>query len=115
MESAASSGAVFSSIQFGSCIQLLDANLQVEWAPVNKGIIIRMSGRINDDEYMAFGVSGADGWSQMVGGDVTVAYVDDDGTSFHADDYFLSEYSQVSIHSTVYLILSAAATLSVTE
>ena len=96
MEPAASKGPVFSSIEFGSCIQLLDGNLQVEWAPVIKGVVIRMSGRINDDEYMAFGLSGADGWSQMGGGDVTVAYVDADGSSFHADDYFLSEYSQVS-------------------
>ena len=97
MESAASSGAVFSSIQFGSCIQLLDANLQVEWAPVNKGIIIRMSGRINDDEYMAFGISGAEGKTRMIGADVTVAYFNRDDSKFQADDYYLSAKSQVDI------------------
>ena len=32
--------------------------------------------RLNDGEYMAFGISGNEKKSQMIGGDVTVAWMD---------------------------------------
>ena len=45
---------------------------------------------------MSFGISGHDTKSQMVGGDVTVAWVDKDTLKGHARDYFLDAKSQCS-------------------
>lgn len=47
-------------------------------------------------EYMAFGLSGDSSRSKMVGGDVTVAWVDKDTLKGHAYDYFLDAKSQCS-------------------
>lgn len=47
-------------------------------------------------EYMAFGLSGDDAKSKMVGGDVTVAWVDKDTLKGHAIDYYLDAKSQCS-------------------
>lgn len=69
--------------------------MQVQWLAILEGVIIRLSARIADNEYMAFGLSGAEGRSQMIGGDVTVAYYDAGDDAFHADDYVLKAKSQV--------------------
>ena len=86
----------FSQIEFGSCIELLAGKMQVQWAAIVNGVIIRLSGRIDEKEYMAFGLSGAEGRTQMIGGDVTVAYLNAADGSFHVDDYILSAQSQVT-------------------
>jgi len=80
---------------FDSCIQLLNGRMQVQWEAVLDGVIIRLSARMDEDEYMAFGISGGEGRTRMIGGDVTVAYFNRDDAKFHADDYFLSAKSQV--------------------
>lgn len=47
-----------------------------------------------DGEYMSFGLSGSDGHSQMVGGDVAVAWVDKATLKGYAHDYYLDAKSQ---------------------
>lgn len=43
---------------------------------------------------MAFGISGAEGRSQMVYGDVVVAFYDRKELRFRAEDYYISHLSQ---------------------
>ncbi len=45
------------------------------------------------DHYIAFGISGSDSRVQMVGGDVTWTWLDDEGV--HAEDLDLTAYEQV--------------------
>lgn len=47
-----------------------------------------------DGEYMSFGLSGSDSHSQMVGGDVGVAWVDKKTLKGYAVDYYLDAKSQ---------------------
>ena len=70
--------------------------MQVQWKAIVSGVIIRLSGKMDENEYMAFGISGAEGRTQMVGGDVAVTYFDKETGKFHAKDYVLSAKSQVN-------------------
>ncbi|XP_065556383.1 protein Skeletor, isoforms B/C-like isoform X2 [Artemia franciscana] len=79
---------------FSSCLEFLDGKLQVSWAPDTESVIIKLSGRIKDNQYMAFGLSGAEDRSQMINGDVTVAFHDVETQQFVAEDYFLQAKSQ---------------------
>lgn len=45
---------------------------------------------------MSFGLSGEDGKSVMIGGDVAVAWVDKETLKGYAEDYFLDAKSQCS-------------------
>ena len=45
------------------------------------------------DQYMAFGISGSNTSTDMVGADVVVTWINDDGPS--AIDYYLTERQQV--------------------
>lgn len=49
---------------------------------------------IEDGEYMSFGLSGNDNHTQMVGSDVTVAWVDKATLKGYAFDYYLDAKSQ---------------------
>lgn len=40
--------------------------LQAKWEVQGDNLIVELSGRINENEYMAFGLSGHPGHSQMV-------------------------------------------------
>ena len=81
--------------EFDSCIQLLNGRLQVQWEAVLDGVIIRLSAKMDENEYAAFGISGAEGRTRMIGGDVTVVYFNSEDSKFHADDYHLGAKSQV--------------------
>lgn len=48
------------------------------------------------NEYMSFGVSGNPKQSDMIGGDVVVAWVDKNTGKGYAHDYFLDDKSQCS-------------------
>lgn len=70
---------------------------QVAWLvdePLNR-ITLELIGRVNLNEYMAFGISGSDTGTVMVGSDVTVAWIDSSTNEARADDYHLSNYAQV--------------------
>lgn len=57
-------------------------------------MIVELFGRMAEDHYMAFGISGAHGRPQMVNGDVVVAFYDKMSRVFRAEDYYLSSLSQ---------------------
>lgn len=55
---------------------------------------IQLAGQVDEDEYMAFGLSGSTEKSQMVGSDVTIAYLD--GYRGFASDYNITALTPVS-------------------
>ena len=90
----------FLSLQVGgdsiNCINLHE-RLQLTWtlsmtAPQPQATFT-LCGRLETNQYMAFGLSGSPDSINMVNGDVTVAWVDSEP---HAEDYFLERREQVS-------------------
>lgn len=66
----------------------------MQWEIVKDSVIIELYGRISEDQYMAFGLSGANGRPQMVNGDIVVAFYDKNQLRFRVEDYFISHLSQ---------------------
>ncbi|GFU22530.1 hypothetical protein NPIL_175341 [Nephila pilipes] len=58
-----------------NCEQL-HRDLRMSWEIFGPAITFELSGQIDEDEYMALGISGSETSSQMVGADVAVAYMD---------------------------------------
>lgn len=73
---------------------MLEGRLQVQWEVFGDDVKIRISARIDEDQYVAFGLSGEDGKSQMLGGDVVVVAYDKHSKKFFAEDYYLSDLSE---------------------
>ena len=75
---------------------VLNSQLQLSWklntAAPNPLATFTLCGCLRTDQYMAFGLSGSANSINMVGGDVTVAWVDSEP---HAEDYFLERREQV--------------------
>jgi hypothetical protein len=69
-----------------NCKQL-HKNLQISWEVFGPAITMQLSGQVDEDDYMAFGISGSDKKSQMIGADVVVAYID--GHLGHSIDYHI--------------------------
>ncbi|XP_072177571.1 protein Skeletor, isoforms B/C-like isoform X1 [Diadema setosum] len=80
--------------EFPNCETLSPGNLQVRWKINGTDITIRLSSRNSPGEYAAFGVSGSATGTRMVGGDVTVAYVEGETGQARVVDYYLSAYAQ---------------------
>jgi len=68
--------------------KMLHKNLMVAWESFPPQLTIQLAGHIKDDEYMAFGLSGAQGENKMVGGDVAVLYMDE--FLGHVEDFNLT-------------------------
>ncbi|XP_055376503.1 protein Skeletor, isoforms B/C [Condylostylus longicornis] len=58
-----------------NCRQL-HKDFHVSWEVFGPQITIQLSGQINENDYMSFGISGSESRSQMIGADVVVAYID---------------------------------------
>ncbi|XP_057657689.1 protein Skeletor, isoforms B/C isoform X1 [Diorhabda carinulata] len=80
-----------------NCEVLLD-NLafEVRWAVAGESIVIQLVAKLNDGEYMSFGPSGDENKTEMIGGDVVVAWVDKETLKGYAEDYYLEDKSQCS-------------------
>lgn len=76
--------------------EVLDESIgyEVRWAIAGKSIVTQLVARLNDEQYMAFGLSGDPDTSVMVGGDVTVAWMNHKSGKGFADDYYLDSKSQ---------------------
>jgi len=70
---------------------MLHKNLMVAWESFPPQLTIQIAGFIEDDEYMAFGLSGKQGENQMVGGDVALLYMDE--FLGHVEDFNLTARS----------------------
>ncbi|XP_076331217.1 cytochrome and DOMON domain-containing protein knickkopf isoform X2 [Tachypleus tridentatus] len=67
-----------------NCEQL-HKDLQMSWEIFGPQVTFELSGQIDDDEYMALGISGSENSSQMLGGDTAISYID--GTFGITKDY----------------------------
>lgn len=76
----------------------------MSWELFGPQITIELAGQIKEDEYMAFGLSGSEEKSQMLGSDVAVAYLLDGNRGF-AVDYNITALSPVSIILILVLLL----------
>ncbi len=76
--------------------EVLDSSkgFEVRWAIAGKSIVTQLVSKLDPNEYMAFGLSGDERQTQMIGGDVTVAWMDHDSGKGYAEDYFLDAKSQ---------------------
>ncbi|XP_035890719.1 protein Skeletor, isoforms B/C isoform X2 [Anopheles stephensi] len=77
-----------------NCKELLRGKLNVMWEVMDEYIVIELVGRIDEEQYMAFGISGSHGHPQMIGADVVVAFYDRRQRRFRAEDYYMSSLSQ---------------------
>ncbi|XP_076177973.1 protein Skeletor, isoforms B/C isoform X2 [Ptiloglossa arizonensis] len=77
-----------------NCKEMLKGRVQVQWEMIDEDIQIRVSGRIREDQYVAFGLSGSEGKSEMIGGDVVVIAYNNRTGNFIAEDYYMSGYAQ---------------------
>lgn len=80
--------------QINTCKEIIKDKLQVKWEIKGDSLHVELLGRIDEDQYMAFGLSGENGKTQMVRGDATVVFFDKSRGVFRAEDYFLSDLSQ---------------------
>ena len=67
-----------------NCRQL-HRNLQISWEVFGPAITMQLSGQVEIDDYMTFGISGSEKKSQMLGADVAVTYIE--GHLGYAVDY----------------------------
>lgn len=80
--------------ELSNCKEMLDGRVQVQWELMGEDVQIRVSGRINENQYVAFGLSGREGKAQMTGGDVVVVGYDKRKKKFIAEDYYMSDLAQ---------------------
>ncbi|XP_058798025.1 protein Skeletor, isoforms B/C isoform X2 [Phymastichus coffea] len=80
--------------ELSNCVELLSGRVQVRWELINDDVIIEVSGRILDDQYVAFGLSGQEGRPEMLGADIVVIGYNKDQKKYIAEDYYMSAYSQ---------------------
>lgn len=73
-----------------NCRQL-HKNLQLSWEVFGPAVTMQLSGQVDIDDYMAFGISGSDKKSQMIGADVAVTYID--GHLGQAVDYNIDSFA----------------------
>ncbi|XP_023290274.1 protein Skeletor, isoforms B/C [Orussus abietinus] len=78
--------------------EVLEDNLafEVRWAVAGDSIVVQLVGKLETNEYMAFGLSPDPEKSVMIGSDVAVAWVDKRTLQGYAVDYFLDAKSQCS-------------------
>ncbi|CAH2985104.1 unnamed protein product [Chilo suppressalis] len=77
-----------------NCKEILDKRLQVRWEIQGDQVQITLSARLRKDQYMAFGISGAEGRPAMLGADVAVAFWDSKLNQPKVFDYFISHLAQ---------------------
>ncbi|GLH12658.1 Protein Skeletor, isoforms B/C [Gryllus bimaculatus] len=93
-----------------NCEVLWDENaFEVRWAVAGDSVVIQLVGKIDDGEYMSFGLSGSASRSRMVGGDVAVVWVNHSSLAGDAQDYFLESKSQCAGENTNSIRLLNAA------
>lgn len=50
--------------------------MQINWEVFGPQVTFELIGQLKKDEYMAFGISGSDNSSKMIGSDVALAYME---------------------------------------
>ncbi|XP_055715595.1 protein Skeletor, isoforms B/C [Phlebotomus papatasi] len=73
-----------------------DLAFEVRWAVAGESVVVQLVAKLDNNEYMSFGVSPDPKKTVMVGADVAVAWVDKLTGKGYAFDYFLDDKSQCS-------------------
>ncbi|XP_039760676.1 protein Skeletor, isoforms B/C isoform X2 [Pararge aegeria] len=77
-----------------NCKEILDKRLQVRWEIQGDHVQVTLSARLRKEQYMAFGLSGAEGRPAMLGADVVVAYWDSRTNQPRVSDYTITHLAQ---------------------
>ncbi|CAB3232551.1 unnamed protein product [Arctia plantaginis] len=77
-----------------NCKEILDKRLQVRWEIQGDQVQITLSARLRKEQYMSFGISGAEGRPAMLGADVVVAYWDTKSNKPRVSDYTITHLAQ---------------------
>ncbi|CAG5020852.1 unnamed protein product [Parnassius apollo] len=77
-----------------NCKEILDKRLQVRWEIQGDQVQITLAARLRKEQYMAFGISGAEGRPAMLGADVVVAYWDTKANQPRVADYTITHLAQ---------------------
>ena len=80
------------------CEVLSEGLFHVSWQidSVNQAVDITLEGRVEPGTYMAFGLSGSNIRTTMIGSDVAVAWIDEGSLVGRVEDYYLQSKQQVS-------------------
>ncbi|XP_061391720.1 protein Skeletor, isoforms B/C-like [Musca vetustissima] len=73
-----------------------DLAFEVRWAMAGDSIVVQLVSKLEDNHYMAFGISPNKDRSVMIGSDVVVSWVEKDTGKGYAVDYYLTDKSQCS-------------------
>ncbi|XP_055849436.1 protein Skeletor, isoforms B/C isoform X2 [Episyrphus balteatus] len=73
-----------------------DLAFEVRWAVAGESIVVQLVAKLEDGEYMSFGISSNNDRPEMIGSDVVVAWVDKETGKGYAQDYYLDDKSQCS-------------------
>lgn len=73
-----------------------DLAFEVRWAVAGESIVVQLVAKLENDEYMSFGISPKKTKTEMIGADVVVAWVDKATGKGFAQDYYLDDKSQCS-------------------
>ncbi|XP_046383111.1 protein Skeletor, isoforms B/C [Ischnura elegans] len=80
-----------------NCEVLWDQDgFEVRWAVAGHSLVMQLVAKLDTEEYMSFGVSGDIEHSKMIGGDVVVAWLDNETLQGRVQDYYLDAKSQCS-------------------
>lgn len=74
----------------------LHKNFQVSWEIFGPAITIQLAGMVDENEYLAFGISGSKEQSQMIGADVAVAYI-------NGYQGFVTDYNIIALTPVIFL------------
>lgn len=74
----------------------------MSWEIFGPQITIELVGQIDLNDYIAFGLSGSDNSTRMIGSDVSISYME--GHIGHTHDYNLTEKYPVSCVKSFFLI-----------
>ncbi|XP_059045492.1 protein Skeletor, isoforms B/C isoform X3 [Achroia grisella] len=77
-----------------NCKEILDKRLQVRWEIQGDQVQITLAARLRKEQYMSFGISGAEGKPAMLGADVVVAYWDSRFDQPKVADYSITHLAQ---------------------
>ncbi|KOB77550.1 Protein Skeletor, isoforms B/C [Operophtera brumata] len=77
-----------------NCKEILDKRLQIRWELQGDHIQITLAARLRTEQYMAFGISGAEGRPAMLNADVVVAYWDNRVNQPRVADYSITHLAQ---------------------
>ncbi|XP_072014296.1 uncharacterized protein [Amphiura filiformis] len=83
------------------CEVLSDDKFHVTWQidPIQQAVDITLDARVEPGTYMAFGLSGSDSSSAMIGSDVAVAWIDSQSLNGIVQDYYLESRQQCLVAS----------------